>query len=215
MVDTVKAEKGCDGQRLSSTLLAKGTKFDSEVETMLKDLWKDLMSEGNQAKKQLHNISKAIVSELRQDGMEARVFDNMMKAWGQDAGGIGFHGHEHAFKPKYRGNGHYTGEGAEDEAEDRAHWEAQHGEGQTPHLVHYPRRAPPPRCAAESVRHVWAQQARSITASTRSTIGGSTATTAGSTSTSMATRAGATAAMTRSTSTRTSTTGSPTPSPSP
>lgn len=44
-----------------------GVEFDEELERVMKDLWDDLVSEGKAAKKQLHNITNAILGELRQD----------------------------------------------------------------------------------------------------------------------------------------------------
>ena len=50
-------------------------------------LWDDLVSEGQAAQGQLHNISAAIISELRQDAEEASQFDELMATWGQRSPG--------------------------------------------------------------------------------------------------------------------------------
>ena len=91
-----------DEKRLRASLLAEGTKFDVEVEGMLRDLWNDMMKEGEHAKKQLHNITHAIMRELKQDATEANEFERVMRDLGEDPGTIGYHEDHHH---RHRGHG--------------------------------------------------------------------------------------------------------------
>lgn len=83
----------CDGLR------AEGTKFDTELERLLKLLWDDVVKEGKTAQKALHNITHAIVSELRQDDQEQGEYERVMADAGEDPGHFGYHNHE----VEYRG----------------------------------------------------------------------------------------------------------------
>ena len=52
---------------------AEGTAFDANVERLLSRLWDDVVKEGREAQRNLHNITHAIMSELRQDKEEQGV----------------------------------------------------------------------------------------------------------------------------------------------
>ena len=64
-------------------LKALGANFDKAVDGLLKRLWDDLVSEGRAAKGQLHNLTAAIVAELKQDASEAAQFEEEMRAAGE------------------------------------------------------------------------------------------------------------------------------------
>ena len=98
---------------LTTAMRRAGTAFDRQIDGLLKQvaspqhthcslppgplclmepvrpaqLWDDLVSEGQAAQGQLHNISAAIISELRQDAEEASQFDELMATWGQRSPG--------------------------------------------------------------------------------------------------------------------------------
>ena len=71
-----------------------GAKFDAELEKLLKRLWDDVVREGQAAKKSLHNITHAIVSELRQDASEQGAYERIMRDAGEDPGALGYRHHE-------------------------------------------------------------------------------------------------------------------------
>ena len=52
-----------------------------------KRLWDDLVEEGKIAQTQLHNITAAIMSELRQDASEASDFEQLLRDNGEQVGG--------------------------------------------------------------------------------------------------------------------------------
>jgi len=61
-----------------------GLQFDQHVDFLLKRLWDDLVEEGKQAQTQLHNITAAIMSELRQDASEASDFEQLLRDNGEE-----------------------------------------------------------------------------------------------------------------------------------
>ena len=85
---------------MRSGVQAEGVRFDVEIEKLLKLLWDDVVKEGKQAQKQLHNITHAIVSELRTDATEQGEYERVMQEAGEDAGLLGYHNHE----VEYRGH---------------------------------------------------------------------------------------------------------------
>lgn len=110
-----------------------GTAFDAEIERLLKLLWDDVVKEGKTAQRALHNITHAIVSELRQDASEQGAYERVMAEAGEEAGMVGYHNHEveyrghHAHDRDVAGDGeaavnpygedHFGGEGGEGEGE--------------------------------------------------------------------------------------------------
>lgn len=126
-----------------SALQAEGVHFDGEIEKLLKLLWDDVVKEGKQAQKQLHNITHAIVAELRQDATEQGAYERVMEEAGEDPGLLGYHNHE----VEYRG--HLEGDPSErhhhrhhhrhdlDDGEGGEHWAHEGGEdGSHPHEHH-------------------------------------------------------------------------------
>merc|ERR1719487_2414851 len=79
---------------LKDGLRAEGAAFDTEIEKLLKLLWDDVVKEGKAAQKQLHNITHAIVTELRQDASEQGEYERVMQEAGEDPGFLGYHNHE-------------------------------------------------------------------------------------------------------------------------
>lgn len=67
----------------AGSLSALGAEFDKQVDGLLKRLWDDLVSEGRAAQAHLHNITAAIMSELKQDASEAAQFEALMHAAGE------------------------------------------------------------------------------------------------------------------------------------
>jgi len=68
---------------LRAQLQQRGLEFDQHVDLLLKRLWDDLVEEGKQAQTQLHNITAAIMSELRQDASEASDFEALLRENGE------------------------------------------------------------------------------------------------------------------------------------
>ena len=66
-------------------LRSLGLQFDQRIDALMKRLWDDLVQEGRAAQTQLHNITTAIMHELRQDASEASDFEALMRANGEDA----------------------------------------------------------------------------------------------------------------------------------
>ena len=65
----------------------EGFVIDEEVEavdSLLKRLWDDLVEEGKAAQNQLHNITAAIMAELRQDASEASDFEQLLRENGEE-----------------------------------------------------------------------------------------------------------------------------------
>ena len=95
----LEKSKNCSSA-LRDSVIAEGTRFDAEIERLLKLLWDDVVKEGRQAQKQLHNITHAIVAELNQDAKEQGEYERIMEDAGEDPGALGFHNHE----VEYRGH---------------------------------------------------------------------------------------------------------------
>jgi len=91
---------------LREGLQAEGVSFDAEIEKLLKLLWDDVVKEGKNAQKQLHNITHAIVAELRQEASEQGAYERVMAEAGEDPGMLGYHNHE----IEYRGGHEHGGE---------------------------------------------------------------------------------------------------------
>ena len=85
---------------------AEGVRFDVEIEKLLKLLWDDVVKEGKQAQKQLHNITHAIVSELRTDATEQGEYERVMQEAGEDSGHLGYHNHEVEYRGHMDGDEH-------------------------------------------------------------------------------------------------------------
>lgn len=64
-------------------LLKLGASFDKQIDGLLKRLWDDLVKEGQAAQGQLHNITGAIMSELKQEKTEAADFEQQMHDAGE------------------------------------------------------------------------------------------------------------------------------------
>ena len=58
---------------------------------MLHQLWDDVVTEGKAAQKSLHNITRAIMAELRQDSAEQGAYERLMREFGEEAGRFGYH----------------------------------------------------------------------------------------------------------------------------
>ena len=69
---------------LQANLRESGLKFDQSIDGLLKRLWDDLVQEGKQAQHHLHNISAAIMSELKQEASEASSFEQLMRENGEE-----------------------------------------------------------------------------------------------------------------------------------
>jgi len=68
----------------SAALVDLGANFDKQLDALLKRLWDDLVREGQAAQGQLHNITGAIMSELRQEKAEAADFEQQMRDAGEE-----------------------------------------------------------------------------------------------------------------------------------
>jgi hypothetical protein len=84
-----EVETNCTGtQRVTEPckeqLREIGLRFDQHVDFLLKRLWDDLVEEGKQAQTHLHNITAAIMSELRQDATEANDFEQLLRQNGEE-----------------------------------------------------------------------------------------------------------------------------------
>ena len=121
-------------------LRAEGASFDAEIEKLLKLLWDDVVNEGKVAQKALHNITHAIVSELRQEASEQGAYERVMSEAGEDAGMLGYHNHEVEYRGHLdndedgvhdiHGHGHDPYHPYGDDDEDGTHHGGyQHGEG--------------------------------------------------------------------------------------
>jgi len=73
----------CNCSDAHAQLTQLGTDFDKQVDSLLKRLWDDLVSEGRAAQTHLHNITTAIMSELKQDASEAEQFEKQMREAGE------------------------------------------------------------------------------------------------------------------------------------
>jgi len=79
---------------LKEALKSEGMKFDEDIDKLLKRVVDDVLAEGKTAQKSLHNITRAIVSELRQDASEQGAYERVMQEAGEDPGHLGYHHHE-------------------------------------------------------------------------------------------------------------------------
>eukprot|EP00316_Scyphosphaera_apsteinii_P021070 CAMPEP_0119312598 /NCGR_PEP_ID=MMETSP1333-20130426/26903_1 /TAXON_ID=418940 /ORGANISM="Scyphosphaera apsteinii, Strain RCC1455" /LENGTH=370 /DNA_ID=CAMNT_0007317247 /DNA_START=84 /DNA_END=1196 /DNA_ORIENTATION=- len=79
----VKRVSSTNCSDVEAQLKTLGTAFDQQVDGLLKRLWDDLVREGKAAQTQLHNITAAIMSELKQDASEAADFEQLMAAAGE------------------------------------------------------------------------------------------------------------------------------------
>lgn len=61
-----------------------GAEFDKQLDGLIHRLWEDVVSEGKAAKGQLHNITSAIMGELKQEATEKADFDELMREQGED-----------------------------------------------------------------------------------------------------------------------------------
>jgi len=69
---------------IASRLRDSGLHFDKHIDGLLKRLWDDLVQEGKQAQTHLHNITAAIMSELKQEASEASEYEQLMKQSGEE-----------------------------------------------------------------------------------------------------------------------------------
>jgi len=88
---------------LREELQAEGISFDAEIERLLKLLWDDVVKEGKAAQRSLHNITHAIISELRDEASEQGEYERVMAEAGEDPGLLGYHKHEVEY---HAGHGH-------------------------------------------------------------------------------------------------------------
>ena len=83
-----EVEANCTGAQqqvlVKEQLQQMGLQFDQHVDFLLKRLWDDLVEEGKAAQNQLHNITAAIMSELRQDASEASDFEQLLRDNGEE-----------------------------------------------------------------------------------------------------------------------------------
>lgn len=83
-----EVEVNCTGAQqqvlVKEQLQQMGLQFDQHVDFLLKRLWDDLVEEGKAAQNQLHNITAAIMSELRQDASEASDFEQLLRDNGEE-----------------------------------------------------------------------------------------------------------------------------------
>jgi len=89
-----KAHEFHCGDGIADALKSTGLKFDADIEKLISRLWDDVLAEGKVAQKSLHNITHAIVSELRQDASEQGAYERIMQEAGEDPGKLGYHHHE-------------------------------------------------------------------------------------------------------------------------
>lgn len=61
-----------------------GADFDKQLDGLIHRLWEDVVSEGKAATGQLHNITAAIMGELRQEVSEKADFDVLMRSQGEE-----------------------------------------------------------------------------------------------------------------------------------
>jgi len=60
-----------------------GASFDQQIDALLKRLWDELVRDRNVAQAQLHNITTAIMKELKQDAAEESEFERLMATAGE------------------------------------------------------------------------------------------------------------------------------------
>jgi len=68
---------------LKQNLQELGLQFDNHIDSLLKRLWDDLVQEGKAAQTHLHNITAAIMSELKQEASQANEFEQLMHENGE------------------------------------------------------------------------------------------------------------------------------------
>ena len=90
----ITEKSNCSRTDLPEALRGRGMDFDKNIESLLKRLWDEVVSEGKAAQKALHNITHAIVSELSQDASEQGAFEQIMRDAGEDPGMLGYRNHE-------------------------------------------------------------------------------------------------------------------------
>ena len=120
---------------LKEDLVGLGTKFDEEINRLLQGLWDEVIQEGKNAQKSLHNITHEIVAELRLEASEQDLYEQKMAEAGEVAGRFGYH-EEHGADGEKQGDGRGIGrhhmwhgeEGKADEAGDGHGHGGQHGE---------------------------------------------------------------------------------------
>jgi hypothetical protein len=67
----------------AATLPQLGAEFDQQLDGLIHRLWEDVVSEGKAAKGQLHNITSAIMGELKQEATEKADFEELMREQGE------------------------------------------------------------------------------------------------------------------------------------
>jgi len=68
---------------LKQNLQELGLQFDNHIDSLLKRLWDDLVQEGKAAQTHLHNITAAIMSELKQEASQAHEFEQLIHENGE------------------------------------------------------------------------------------------------------------------------------------
>ena len=89
---------------LKEHILTAGVQFDADIERVLHLLWDDIVRDGETAKHALHNITHAIVSELRQDESEQGAYERVMAEAGEDPGQLGYHDNEGEYHGHHHGH---------------------------------------------------------------------------------------------------------------
>lgn len=117
---------------LREGLQAEGVSFDAEIENLLKLLWDDVVQEGKVAQRQLHNITHAIVAELRQEASEQGTYERVMAEAGEDGGLLGYHHHEVEYRA-HEAHHHYGDDQGDDGADDEHGDADESGEGEHHH----------------------------------------------------------------------------------
>ena len=85
-----------------------------------------MVAEGKQAQKQLHNITHAIVTELREDASEQGEREAVMAEAGEDPGFLGYHNHEiDRYGHEYHDHHHHHHHEVYDAADEDHHGETQ------------------------------------------------------------------------------------------
>mmetsp|Transcript_27795 Transcript_27795/g.70917 ORF Transcript_27795/g.70917 Transcript_27795/m.70917 type:complete len:426 (-) Transcript_27795:380-1657(-) len=109
---------------VTGELQSLGMTFDADIDRLLERLWKEVVTEGKTAQKSLHNITRAIVSELRQDATEQGAYEHLMEEAGESAGRIGFHErHAEGEAHSHHGHGHHMWHDGDPEHEGQQHGE--------------------------------------------------------------------------------------------
>lgn len=90
-----------------SGLSELGTDFDSEIDRLMKGLWEEVVQEGKKAQGSLHNITHALVAELRQDATEQGEYEKLMAEMGEHAGRFGYHEHHEDSVEEHAAHGNH------------------------------------------------------------------------------------------------------------